>query len=788
MSRIVTSCGVAGLLTAGCAGAPGTAGAPAAAPGVSAKKADQLYVVDCLLPAQVKRLGRSMTFLGPRRAIKTAAVDCEIRGGEYVSYDRADHATALRVWLPLAQEGDRTAQVYVGEIYERGLGVPPDYVVAASWYRKAADQGDARAQINLGHLYEKGLGVARDPVAALGWYRRASGLPELVALDGASLDDGVRREVEGLRDEVQRRTRESETLRAQLDLARRDLDQARQDLARRSGEAEAGRERLEALRRELAGLRREAEAARDDQRIRTLTTELGAARRQLDQAQQELGRRSAEAEAGRQRVEAVTRELAELRARSGRDDARVGALETELARARQELERVRQDVERRTGEARSEQGRTEELRRELERLRAQAEALGSDPRIKALEAELGRRQAELDRQTEEVARLRQRVASLQGHAEGQRAAAVRDGAAPVAGPTIEMIEPSVTATRGVSIVRVASAAERIIVGKVTAPAGLMLLTVNDREETPDANGLFRAKIPLQTAGVPVRVVAVDRQGKRGGIEFSIAPEAPGAPAPAPKKRAARAAVGQYYALIIGNNAYAHWPSLKTAEFDARRTAEILETKYGFKTRVLLNAGRYAILQALNELRNQLTEKDNLLLYYAGHGYLDEKINRAYWIPVDGHLDSNVDWIPTVAVTDLVSAMSAKQILLVVDSCYSGALTRSALARLEAGMSEEARQHWIEVMASKRSRTVLSSGDVKPVLDTGGGQHSVFARAWLDVLAKNDDVLEGQRLYREIAARVAYAADALKFEQVPQYAPIRFAGHESGDFLFVPSDR
>ena len=104
------------------------------------------------------------------------------------------------------------------------------------------------------------------------------------------------------------------------------------------------------------------------------------------------------------------------------------------------------------------------------------------------------------------------------------------------------------------------------------------------------------------------------------------------------------------------------------------------------------------------------------------------------------------------------------------------------------MSDEARQHWIEVMAAKRSRTVLSSGDVKPVLDVGGGQHSVFAKAWLDVLAKNVDVLEGQQLYREIAARVAYAADALKFEQVPQYAPIRFAGHESGDFLFVPVDR
>jgi len=548
------------------------------------------------------------------------------------------------------------------------------------------------------------------------------------------------------------------------------------------------------MRRELAELRRQAEAARDDGRIRSLEVELQGARRQLDRAQQEIGRRGGEAEAGRQRVEAMSRELGELRTRAVGDETRMRALEAELARASQDLLRTRQDVERRTGEARVEQQRTEDLRRELERLQKQAEAARDDPRIKSLEAQLGQRQAEVDREGQEVTRLRQRVATLEAEAERerQRLTAVRDDRVAMAGPTIEMIEPSLLTTRGVAVVKVSLAAEpreRVIVGKVTAPAGLMLLTINDREETPDSNGLFRAKIPVQASSVPIRLVAVDRQGKRGGIEFRMAPDdaSGGAPAPAPKKRMPSLATGQYYALIIGNKTYSHWPSLRTAEVDARKTAELLEGKYGFKTRVLLNAGRYAILQALNELRNQLTEKDNLLIYYAGHGYLDEKINRAYWIPVDGQLDSNVDWIPTVAITDLVSAMSAKQILLVVDSCYSGALTRSALARLEAGMSDEARQHWLEVMAAKRSRTVLASGDVKPVLDIGGGQHSVFARAWLDVLTNNEDVLEGQRLYREIAARVAYAADALKFEQVPQYAPIRFAGHESGDFLFVPRD-
>src|SRR5215831_7268388 len=134
---------------------------PSASSSAAPGRAEALFVVDCLLPGQVRKLGQ-MTFLTARRPIKTSAQDCEIKGGEYVAYDRADYRTALNVWLPQAQEGDKKAQTYVGEIFEKGLGVQPDYALAVEWYRKAAEQGYTRAQINLGYLYEKGLGVPKD--------------------------------------------------------------------------------------------------------------------------------------------------------------------------------------------------------------------------------------------------------------------------------------------------------------------------------------------------------------------------------------------------------------------------------------------------------------------------------------------------------------------------------------------------------------------------------------------------------------------------------------------------
>ncbi|NCA70822.1 MAG: sel1 repeat family protein [Sphingobacteriia bacterium] len=157
------------------------AAGPADAPGAVATvigQIEDLTVVDCLLPGRLRKMGRTLTWVGRPRATKQTISDCEILGGQYVLFDRADYSTALAVWQVAAEQGDPTAQSMVGEILERGLGRAPDHATAAQWYRKAAEQGFARAQFSLGALYEKGLGVPRDPVAALDWYRRAAGLQQ----------------------------------------------------------------------------------------------------------------------------------------------------------------------------------------------------------------------------------------------------------------------------------------------------------------------------------------------------------------------------------------------------------------------------------------------------------------------------------------------------------------------------------------------------------------------------------------------------------------------------------
>lgn len=113
------------LMSAACVSTPTSGGADASAlPVPTAGAGVKDYVlVDCLLPGQIRRLGTRMTYLSARRSVKTTERDCGVRGGEYVLFDRSDYASALTALLPKARSGDPVAQTYVGEIYEKGLGL-----------------------------------------------------------------------------------------------------------------------------------------------------------------------------------------------------------------------------------------------------------------------------------------------------------------------------------------------------------------------------------------------------------------------------------------------------------------------------------------------------------------------------------------------------------------------------------------------------------------------------------------------------------------------------------------
>ncbi len=152
--------------------------------------------------------------------------------------------------------------------------------------------------------------------------------------------------------------------------------------------------------------------------------------------------------------------------------------------------------------------------------------------------------------------------------------------------------------------------------------------------------------------------------------------------------------------------------------------------------------------------------------------------------MDAEPDSTANWISNIAISDILNVMSVRQLLVVADSCYSGTLTRSTIGHLDPGLSPEKRLELMELMAQKRSRMVMTSGGLEPVLDSVGGAHSAFAQSFIEMLGANVGVLPGQEMFQLLRLRVAARAQTMEVSQVPEYAPIKFAGHESGDFFFA----
>ena len=659
---------------------------------VSRDDVNKLYVVDCLLPGQVRSLGTSATYITPRRPIQTTAVDCEIRGGEYTAFDRADYATALKIWMPQARAGDPAAQTHVGEIYEKGMGVQPDYEMAAVWYKRAAKQGYSRAQIDLGYLYEKGLGVQQDLAKAMNYYRLASGLPKSITYVSTVELSSQKAQLKSLKEKVKELEIKAEKYHKQLDDAQKKLKNAQN--RETSSKSQASK----------------------------LQAQIASLKDSLKEAQVKGQNTVIIKEAPSSHVATTTQQAMPPKA---------------------------------------------------------VEAL-----ISKLFAQLKQKQEDIKQQGLLIAQLHKESAGFRGEI-----AKVEQQKLAMSAPEIQILDPPLALTRGrPSMLFRSASVSNVIYGKVDAPAGIKTFTYNDRKIFLRPDNSFKIPVDFKTRSVNVTLKATDLNDKSTVLQFVVSLPAKGSMELVKANNAKLINtlhgidIGSYYALIIGNDDYKHLPNLKTAVNDAKSVDQLLRTKYGFRTTLLINADRYDILSAFNKLRLTLGKDTNLLVYYAGHGDLDKINDRGYWLPVDADADNPANWISNVAITDILNTLPSKHIMVIADSCYSGTMTQTSIPRIQEDIPLTVKTRWIKLMSKSHSRTVLSSGGVQPVLDEGGGGHSIFAKAFISALKNNDDVLQGYTLYREVSRDVSLGSANI---QTPEYAPIRNAGHITGQFFFVP---
>lgn len=341
-------------------------------------------------------------------------------------------------------------------------------------------------------------------------------------------------------------------------------------------------------------------------------------------------------------------------------------------------------------------------------------------------------------------------------------------------PNITITAPDIT--RAVSVV--AKRMNITVTGIAESKTGIMDVSINGQDAELDEQGRFSTVIPLKVGQNTITVTATDVLENKSTKQFAVNREA-GKIAVARTEEGpvyTELASAKYYALLIAVQDYdsGEVGKLDFAISDARGLGEILVSGYTFDREniiTLVNPDRRTIYKTLQVLKNKLTERDNLLIFYAGHGYWQEDMRQGFWLPRDASgINDPSDWIPNSTVRDYIKAIKARHVLLVADSCFSGGIfkTREAFYKQKISM---------EKIYELPSRKAITSGSLKTVPD-----RSVFLEYLIKRLKDNNEpYMDTQKLFASLREAVINNSPS---HQTPLYGAISEAGDEGGDFIFV----
>lgn len=229
-------------------------------------------------------------------------------------------------------------------------------------------------------------------------------------------------------------------------------------------------------------------------------------------------------------------------------------------------------------------------------------------------------------------------------------------------------------------------------------------------------------------------------------------------------------------LVIGIDDYQNEiPKLNNAVRDATTFKDILLKQYQFEPKnvtMLLNqeATLINIKKTFFNVLKNLTEDDNLIFYYSGHGELKlyGKSKRGYWIPADAVLNEDYTYLPNEEINLLFKNSSAHHVFGIVDSCYSGALFYRKLSKAN------------DRIRSFPSRWLLTAGREEVVSDGSQGTNSPFATTLFTYLKSYpNNSFWVSDLCNHVLKGMGYSAE----KQTPRGEPLQGSAHLGGQFVF-----
>lgn len=230
--------------------------------------------------------------------------------------------------------------------------------------------------------------------------------------------------------------------------------------------------------------------------------------------------------------------------------------------------------------------------------------------------------------------------------------------------------------------------------------------------------------------------------------------------------------GKNILCVIGIDNYKNVVKLNNAVRDSKKISELLWKKYNFKSENTYSifdekATRKNIYYHFRKLAEQVTENDNLLIYFAGHGYFDLTLNMGYWLPYEAFQNEFSDYIANNEIINFIKVIKSKHTFLIADACFAGSLFVNNRRLLN------------QKIESYSSRWAFASGRMEVVADGHQGDNSPFAKSLIKVLDQNN---EREIRVSEIILKVQILVGN-NFKQTPQGAPLYGVGDEGGEMIF-----
>lgn len=234
-----------------------------------------------------------------------------------------------------------------------------------------------------------------------------------------------------------------------------------------------------------------------------------------------------------------------------------------------------------------------------------------------------------------------------------------------------------------------------------------------------------------------------------------------------------------YALLFATDKYDYWTDLVNPIDDVHAIARELKEKYGFIVEVVENPAIEDVWTKLREYsERKFGEQDQLLVFFAGHGYYDESFGEGFVVAknsLNNDLSRN-SYISHNRLRGVINNISAPHILLMMDVCFGGTLDPVLARKRGAVESQKSINEFLVRKFSARTRKYLTSGGKEYVSDGIPGKHSPFAQQVMEAFQTRggpDGVLT--------LAEMQVALE--KLVQVPRFGS--FGDDESlSDFVFV----